>query len=73
MSKRNSEGDVLFNRIAVARAKQQATLASLLGLSATTESHDETQITETDNADLKGGDGDDEQYASSVLSCLPQS
>ena len=62
MSKRNSEGEVLSNKISVGLAKfQQQQFAALFGDSApvVAESHDEKPIEQASIADLKG-DGDDE-------------
>ena len=64
MSKRNNEGDVLFNQVAVALAQQQQRLTSLFGggiASAAAESHDErlAEQATTSLAELKD-EGDDE-------------
>ncbi|KAK7191530.1 hypothetical protein DPSP01_011047 [Paraphaeosphaeria sporulosa] len=64
MSKRNSEGEVLSNKLAVGLARfQQQQFAALFGDSApaVAESHDQKAIEQASTADLKG-DGDDESF-----------
>lgn len=67
MSKRNNDGDVIFNQVAVGLARQQQRLASLFGggiASVAAVSHDE-QLAEqatTSLVELKG-EGDDEGCA----------
>ncbi|KAF2445110.1 hypothetical protein P171DRAFT_521159 [Karstenula rhodostoma CBS 690.94] len=64
MSKRNSEGEVLSNKLAVGLAKfQQQQFAALFGDSAppAAESHDTQPVEQASTADLKG-DGDDESF-----------
>ncbi|KAJ4350530.1 uncharacterized protein N0V89_009151 [Didymosphaeria variabile] len=64
MSKRNNEGEVLSNKIAVGLAKfQQEHFASLFGSSASAvpESHDDKHVEQASIADLRG-DGDDEGF-----------
>ena len=66
MSKRNNEGEVIYNKFAVGLAKQQQQLLSLFGESigpAIAESHDEKAAAQTTSslAELRN-DGDDEGY-----------
>lgn len=62
MSKKNNDGDVLSNKIAVNfAAKESQLLASLFGGSAVAESHDTKPANDQDqHADLKFTQGDDE-------------
>ncbi|KAF1968803.1 hypothetical protein BU23DRAFT_256364 [Bimuria novae-zelandiae CBS 107.79] len=66
MSKRNNEGEVLSNRVAVGLAQRPPLLLSLLGgnAPAVEESHDEQPPSVSQNAlsDLKADGGDDEQF-----------
>ncbi|KAJ4305255.1 hypothetical protein N0V90_000786 [Kalmusia sp. IMI 367209] len=65
MSKRNSAGDVISNKIAVNfAAKEPQLLASLFGGGApqATESHDEKPSDQNLHVDFKGGDGEDERF-----------
>jgi len=52
MSKRNSDGDVLFNRLAVGVAQEQSLLASLMGGEKHVEPANETPDTATEDDDL---------------------
>jgi hypothetical protein len=60
MSKRNSDGDVLYNRLAVGVAQDRSFLASLMGGDLEAESLDEVRDDENDDDNLNFG-GDDEQ------------
>ncbi|KAF2687456.1 hypothetical protein K458DRAFT_296696 [Lentithecium fluviatile CBS 122367] len=61
MSKRNSDGDVLFNRLAVGVAQEQSLLASLMGSELDAEPQNETSETATEDKDAMSA-GDDEQF-----------
>jgi hypothetical protein len=52
MSKRNSDGDVLLNRLAVGVAQEQSLLASLMGRGQQVEPPDETPDAVAEDEDL---------------------
>jgi hypothetical protein len=66
MSKRNSDGDVLFNRLAVGVAQDQSLLASLMGGGQEAEFQHEVHDVENDDDDLQF-DGDDEQCVVAIV------
>lgn len=66
MSKRNSDGDVLFNRLAVNLAKEESLLGSLLGSNPiSVEERDQRE--QEDDRDLDVDDADDNQYVAGIV------
>jgi hypothetical protein len=53
MSKRNSDGDVLANRLSLGLAKNQKLLASWMGSEPSAQSTEDTSKTEDEDVELK--------------------